>query len=92
MNLAAQLLVLAGALLTLTAAVGLTRLRTTYARLHAATKATSLGILLTTTGAALVLSTLTNALELALVAVLYLITFPIGTHLLARATHHHTSR
>ena len=53
--------------------------------MHAAGKASTLGLLLILAGTALRLSELGNVLKLGLVAVLAVITIPAGVHLIARA-------
>jgi multicomponent Na+:H+ antiporter subunit G len=74
-----------GAAFTLLAGVGLHRFDDVFARMHAAGKASTLGLLLVLFGTALRLTELGNVLKLALVAVLAVITIPAGVHLIARA-------
>ena len=74
-----------GAAFTLLAGVGLHRFDDVFARMHAAGKASTLGMLLILLGAALRMSELGNVLKLGLVAVLAVITIPAGIHLIARA-------
>ncbi len=74
-----------GAAFTLLASVGLHRFDDVFARMHAAGKASTLGLLTILLGAALRLPELGNVLKLGLVAVLAVITIPAGVHLIARA-------
>lgn len=74
-----------GAAFTLLASVGLHRFDDVFARMHAAGKASTLGLLLILVGAGLRLTELGDVLKLGLVAVLAVITIPAGVHLIARA-------
>lgn len=85
MDLISAVLMAAGAGFALLAAIGLHRFDDVFARMHAAGKASTLGLLLILLGAALRLSDLGNVLKLGLVAVLAVITVPAGVHLIARA-------
>jgi multicomponent Na+:H+ antiporter subunit G len=81
-----EVLLLLGAGWVLLAAVGVLRFDDVYARMHAATKATTLGLLLVLGGAATQLAG-EDAAKLALVGVLVFLTAPIGAHLIGRAVH-----
>lgn len=74
-----------GAAFTLLAGIGLHRFDDVFARMHAAGKASTLGLLLILLGAALRLSELGEVVKLGLVAALAVITIPAGVHLIARA-------
>ena len=78
---------LAGALFVLLAAVGLQRFDDVFARMHASTKAVTLGLLLITGGAALRLGGAGDAAKLLLVAALQLLTAPVSAHLLGRGAY-----
>jgi multicomponent Na+:H+ antiporter subunit G len=80
-------LVLAGAAFVLLAALGLWRFDDLYSRIHAATKAITLGVLLVVAAAALRMETTADVLKLALVALLQLISAPVAGHMLGRAAH-----
>lgn len=80
-------LLLAGVALNLLGAVGLNRFDDVFARMHAATKATTLGMVLVLTGAALQMSHLGDAFKMMLVIVPQLITAPVGAHMIARAAY-----
>ena len=79
------ILLLSGCLLALVAAVGLHRVPDAYARLHVATKVTTLAILLTMCGAMLQMPGIPDVLKLVLVVVLQFWTTPVSSHLIGRA-------
>ena len=74
-----------GALLALVASVGLHRLRDTRARMHAATKPATLGVVCCAFGAALQLADFSDITKIVVIVVLQLVTAPVGAHLLGRA-------
>lgn len=78
-------LMISGSLLALIASVGLFRLSSTRARMHATTKPATLGALLCGVGAALQVGSASDVTKIAAVIVLQLVTAPIGAHMLARA-------
>lgn len=82
----ADVLMVAGAAWALIAAVGVLRFDDVYSRMHAATKAPTLGLLLVLAGAALHLRGW-QAPKVALVGVLVFLTAPVGAHLIGRAVH-----
>ena len=90
MNAVSAVFVVLGALVALLASVGLLTFRTSYARFHAAGKASPIAFLLVAIGAALEVGA-AGAAELTIVAVALLLTLPASTHLLFRATHRTTS-
>ena len=75
-----------GALLTLLAAIGLIRLPDLLSRMHAVTKPQVLGLLLLVIGLALRLRDPGATGVLFLVAVAQLITAPVSSHMLSRAS------
>ena len=81
-----DVLLVIGAGWALIAAIGIVRLDDVYSRMHAATKSPTLGLLFVTVGLAVHLP-VSDALRLVLVAVFVLLTAPVGTHLIGRATH-----
>lgn len=85
MDVISAALMALGAAFSLLAGVGLHRFDDVFARMHAAGKASTLGLLLIVLGAALRLTALGEVLKLGLVAVLAVITIPAGVHLIARA-------
>lgn len=85
MDMISAVVMTVGAAFTLLAAIGLHRFDDVFARMHAAGKASTLGLLLMVLGAALRLTGLGEVLKLGLVAVLAVITIPAGVHVIARA-------
>jgi multicomponent Na+:H+ antiporter subunit G len=81
-----EALLLLGAAWTVLAALGVLRFDDVYARMHAATKSTTLGLWLVLGGAAAQLAG-EDAAKLALVGVLVFLTAPAGAHLVGRAVH-----
>lgn len=78
-------MLIAGASLALIAAIGVHRLPDTLARMHAATKPATLGVVLCAAGTVLQLSDLSDAAKIAVVVVLQLVSAPIGAHVLGRS-------
>ena len=85
MELISALVMLVGAIFTLIATVGLHRFDDVFARMHAAGKASTLGLLLIVLGVALRLTDVGDLMKLAVVAILAVITIPAGVHVIARA-------
>jgi multicomponent Na+:H+ antiporter subunit G len=83
----AELIVLAGAVLILLAGIGVVRFDDALARMHALTKATTLGVLLVLLGAAVDLTDLNDITSLVLAAALQVLTSPVSGHLIGRATY-----
>lgn len=81
----ASILVVAGAVLALLAAFGLQRFDDVFARMHAATKPATLGLILILSGAAFILPVPGAVAKLLLVVMLQFITAPIAAHLVGRA-------
>ncbi len=79
---------LLGASLALLGAVGLVRFPDVFTRMHAATKSASLGVILTTLGAALEADTFGAVTLLVLVSAFLFLSAPLGASLLARAAYH----
>lgn len=71
----------------LLAAVGLHRFDDVFSRVHAATKAVTLGVVLAAGGAALQMNRASDMVKLLLVVVLQLISAPVSAHMLGRATY-----
>lgn len=86
MEIVAGVLMVLGAFLALVAAIGLQRFDDVLARMHAATKPATLGLLLIVVGAALVLREPGSVLKLVLVILLQMVTAPVGAHLVGRAS------
>jgi multicomponent Na+:H+ antiporter subunit G len=82
-----RILLVLGAAWTLLSAIGVIKFDDVYARMHAVSKATTLGLALVLGGAATQLAG-EDAAKLALVGVLVFMTVPAGAHLVGRAVHH----
>lgn len=87
LDVASAVLILTGVTLNLLGAIGLNRFDDVFARMHAATKATTLGMVLVLAGSALQMSALGDAVKLMLVIVPQLITAPVGAHMIGRAAY-----
>ncbi|HWM19977.1 MAG TPA: monovalent cation/H(+) antiporter subunit G [Ilumatobacteraceae bacterium] len=83
----AELIVLGGAILILLAGIGVVRFDDALARMHALTKATTLGLLLVLLGAAIDLHDPNDITSLILAAALQVLTSPVSAHLIGRATY-----
>jgi len=77
-----------GAALVALGSIGLVRFPDVFTRMHAATKAATVGVIGTTIAASLEASALGGALELLLVVALLFLSGPVGISLLARAAYH----
>lgn len=80
-------LVLIGAVLTLLAAVGMVRFDDVFVRMHSLSKASTLGVLLALTGAAISLTNPNDITSLALAGLLLLATSPVAANMISRATY-----
>ena len=81
------ILLLSGVVLALTASLGLMRVPDVCSRMHAATKPTTLGLLLVTVGAALQVDATGDRVKLLLVAAFQLLTAPVAAHMIGRAAY-----
>ncbi|RKN49215.1 monovalent cation/H(+) antiporter subunit G [Micromonospora endolithica] len=77
----------AGALLSLVAGIGVLRFPDTLSRMHAATKPQTLGVLLLVAGVALRLRTSADLAMVGLVAVFQLATAPVAAQMIGRAAY-----
>jgi multicomponent Na+:H+ antiporter subunit G len=82
-----QVLALAGAALTLLAAVGVVRLPDVLSRMHSLTKASTVGLVLVLLGGAITLDHPNDKTSLLLAGALQILTMPVGANLLSRATY-----
>lgn len=80
-------LMLVGALLAVTAGLGLQRFPDVFARMHAATKPATLGMALIMVGAAMLVPDHGSRAKLLLVVALQFVTAPVGSHLVGRAAY-----
>lgn len=87
----AELLALFGAVLMLLSAIGVLRFRDALSRMHALAKAATLGLLFLLGGAALGMDDANDVTALILAMALQLLTLPVGSNLIARATYRATS-
>jgi multicomponent Na+:H+ antiporter subunit G len=85
MTALASILLLTGAFFALVAALGVFRFGDFYARIHAATKASTFGIGFSGVAAALALGTTSAWIKMAATITFLFMTLPIAAHLLARA-------
>ena len=85
-DVAAAACLVLGALLTLTAAIGILRFPDVLTRMHSATKPQVLGLLLVLLGLGLRLRDVSTIGLLALVALFQLVTSPIASHMVGRAS------
>lgn len=86
MTIVSDVLLVLGAVMILLSGVGVLRFHDTFERMHAASKGPSLGIILVGVGAALHLDARSAAAVL-LVVVLHLVTVPVGSHLVGKASY-----
>ena len=80
-------LLLLGVSLSVLAGIGLQRFPDVFARMHAATKPATLGLLLILVAAALRLEDSGDVTKLLVIAAAQLITAPVGAHMVGRAAH-----
>lgn len=85
LDLFSALLLLAGSLLCLCAAVGLARFPDLLSRMHAATKPQVLGLVLVLLGTGLGMRSGLDIGMLVLVAVFQLLTTPVASHMMSRS-------
>ncbi len=83
-----SVLLVTGAALALVAALGLQRFPDVFARMHAATKPATLGLLLIAMAASLHLADPAAVGKLALAVILQFVTAPVAAHMIGRATYH----
>lgn len=87
MEVVGWLSIVAGSILALLAAVGLQRFDDVFARMHAATKPATLGLVLVLGGASLLVPGPGDLAKLFLVILLQFITAPVAAHLVGRAAY-----
>ncbi len=87
MTVLGQVIALLGAVLTLLAAVGVLRFPDVLSRMHALTKASTLGFVLVAVGAAVQLPTANDVTSALLAAGLQILTLPVAANLIARSTY-----
>ena len=82
-----SVLLIAGSLFSLLAAIGVLRFPDIYTRMHAATKAPAFGILLLQTAAAIYFSTFYTVAISLMVIVFIFLTAPVASHAISRVAH-----
>lgn len=80
-------LALLGATLTLLSAIGVVRFPDVMARMHALTKASTIGVVLALLGGAITLDHANDVTTLLLAAALQLLTLPVAANLMSRSTY-----
>jgi len=80
-----SILIVIGALLILIAAVGLLKFKDLYSRIHATTKATSLGLLLVIVGVMIYFNLWDVTLKSILIIVFIYLTSPLAAHSIAKS-------
>lgn len=83
----AAILLILGAVFMLIAGIGLLRLPDTYLRMHAATKAPSLGVFLMVLGIIVHFQDFWLSVKALLIILFIFTTTPIGAHMLSRVAH-----
>lgn len=83
-ELIGSLSILAGAVLTLAASIGLLRFPDLLTRVHAVTKPQTLGMLLILIGMGFLIDDKSATSLLIVIAILQLVTAPIGAHMITR--------
>ncbi len=86
-DVVSAVLLLLGVALSLVASVGLLRFPDLYSRMHAATKPSTLGLLLVLAGTSLRLADPGDVVALLLVAAFQLVTAPVAAHMIGRAAY-----
>lgn len=90
MTIVASALMLVGGIIAILAGVGVLRFTTSYARFHAAGKASPVAFLVAAIGAGIQLGPAGSA-YLAIAGAAMVLTLPVGVHLLFRAVHRTSS-
>jgi len=83
-----DLFLLAGCLFIFVASLGILRMPDIYTRIHAATKAGTLGTAMLLSGAAGYFLSLRSVLEMIIAVLFLLITAPVSYHLVGKAVYH----
>jgi multicomponent Na+:H+ antiporter subunit G len=86
-DVAVAVLLLGGASFALLASIGLQRFDSVFARMHAATKVVTLGLVLVVAAAVIRVDDVGSRAKLVLAAALQFITAPLAAHMVARAAY-----
>jgi multicomponent Na+:H+ antiporter subunit G len=84
-DVVSAVLMLSGSLLAVVSSIGIHRLGSTRARMHATTKPATLGVLLCAVGALVQFADVSDIAKVLVVVILQLVGAPIGAHMLGRA-------
>ena len=84
-DVVSAVLMLSGSLLAVVSSIGIHRLGSTRARMHATTKPATLGVLLCAVGALVQFADISDIAKVLVVVILQLVGAPIGAHMLGRA-------
>lgn len=84
-DVVSAVLMLSGSLLAAISSIGIHRLGSTRARMHATTKPATLGVLLCGVGAVVQFADVSDVAKVLVVVILQLVGAPIGSHMLGRA-------
>ena len=84
-DVVSAVLMLSGSLLAVISSIGIHRLGSTRARMHATTKPATLGVLLCGVGALVQFADVSDIAKVLVVVILQLVGAPIGAHMLGRA-------
>lgn len=84
-DVVSAVLMLSGSLLAVISSIGIHRLGSTRARMHATTKPATLGVLLCGVGAVVQFADVSDIAKVLVVIILQLVGAPIGSHMLGRA-------
>jgi multicomponent Na+:H+ antiporter subunit G len=82
-DVVSAILIVAGAIISLIAAIGVVVLRDARAAMHAAAKPATLGVLLCGAGAVLQLDDVSSVSKLIVIVILQFVTAPVGAHMLS---------
>ncbi|MDA9189559.1 monovalent cation/H(+) antiporter subunit G [bacterium] len=85
MSILGSTLIILGSFFSLVAAIGVVKFSTYYMKLHAASKASTLGVIFVFMGIAIEHDTYLTTLKTSTVILFLLITVPAGTHALVKA-------
>ena len=84
-DVVSAVLMLSGSLLAVVSSIGIHRLGSSRARMHATTKPATLGVLLCAVGALVQFADVSDIAKVLVVVILQLVGAPIGAHMLGRA-------
>lgn len=87
LDVLASILVIVGTAFVVLAVAGLFRFGDVFSRLHASTKAVSLGVIVALGAAATQVTEVGDAAKVILAGVLLLVTAPVSSHMVARASY-----